>query len=443
MRRLVGLLVFLFPLAASLGPVVRVGPLAIARVVAVLLMGLAVLAVWRTRRIPVVAVWILLLWLLWLGWGFATLRPGGSGAKEILSVMLGLGASAAVVVLAGERPGQGPGTSRALLRTMTRGWLFAWLVVCLPVLWELATGRHLWNYLEGAAQWIRDSSVDVASYMVNPNLLAMFLVSAMAMMMVGWRLETGWLRHAMAAAIVASPVLCWFTNSRLVVLLMPVMLVWFCLQLDWVGRMRRLWAALALVAVLGIAFLLAPMPWGAPEPNTGSLAQRAGLYKNGWYMVWHSLGLGVGAGQFETQLAGGLAPFDIHDGPQNPHSGLFETAGQYGVGIAALALALLAAVFVMSLPVLRRRWSDPALQSMRWALVLFVPLVVPLAFANSSWLDSSVAFLQVTGIALAAHVLATNPSAPVPRWQPARRSGLAPRQRTLTRACRGSQPATR
>lgn len=437
-QRLTRLLVFLLPVAASLGPVVRIGPLAVARVVTILLMGLAVSAVVRHRRLPQVSAWLLLLLVVWLGWGFASMR-GLSGMKELFAVAVGLGSCVALPALA--RPDDdGP---RDLLRTLTRGWLFGWLVACPPVLWEVATGRHFPNYLEGAALWIRLSSKDAASYMVNPNLLAYFMVSAMAMMIVGWHLEGGRLRWLHLACILATPVLCGFTGSRLIQAVMPLMLLWFVARTPWFQALRRVWAALVVAGLALATVVVASTRFGAPTPKAGSVAQREALYQNGFHMIWSSLGLGVGAGGFEEQVATRKAPFDILGGPQNPHSGLFEIASQYGIGIAALAIGALLALFLLCLPAVLRGWQDPVVQGIGWDLSLFSLLVLPLSFANSSWLDSSVAFAQLATLALAASVLVLGPRSTRPRWWTGSPRGLTRHDRVLAHACRQGSPLTR
>ncbi|ROR54701.1 teichuronic acid biosynthesis protein TuaE [Luteococcus japonicus] len=431
-RRAALLLVFLFPLATSLGPIVRVGPFAVARVVTLALVGLAGLIVLRRRELPHVAVWTLTYTCLWLGWGFAR-ETSGEGAKELLSVAVGMLTAVAVVAVAGGAAGGERDSAADWLRVYTRGWFLAWLCTSVPAVWEIATGKHLWNYRSDAAEWIRESATDIASYMVNPNLFAFFLVSAMAMLMVGHALERGWWRRAYALAICLTPAICFPTNSRLLQLVSPVLLLWFLAQFPAFWTWARRAAPLVVVAILGLAWTVMTTPGSEPKPDVGSTAQREALYRNGWYLLWRTLGLGTGPGRFEEDLRSGVAPFDTYGGPVNPHSGLFETASQYGVGIAALGLALLLVVGILTWPAVQRRWQDPMQHSMRWSLLALVVVCLPMSFANSTWLDSSTAFAQLAGICLATHVLLVNRAEPLPRWS-SQPSGPQRLPRLLARA---------
>lgn len=424
------LLVFLLPLACSFGPMVMIGPLAAGRVAAAGLIGAGALVAWQRGRISRVATGMLLLWLLWLLWGFATVRST-DGLNELLSVALGLGAATAGVAAVGSArrvmdPDTPPAASPASRRggdgpmdwlvICCRGWLLGWVATGIPAVIEITTGRHMPNYRSDAPQWIRDIATDAASYMVNPNLYAFFLISAMGMLMVGWVVDTGRLRRLYALGIIASPMICWFTNSRLVTLFTLVFLGWFMVQFGWARKLMGYGA----VATLGLLVLAIPMiahlKVGVPKPHKGSDAVREALYRNGWHMMWTTGGVGVGPGEFEAQFPLGKAPFDTLNGPHNPHSGLFEVGSQYGVLVLVVGLALLLGAIALGWSSLQRQWVRAEQRSLRWVLLGLTLAVVPLSFANSSWLDSSVAFAQLAGLALLANALIEQPVEPQPAW---------------------------
>ncbi|MGO4957468.1 O-antigen ligase family protein [Luteococcus sp. Sow4_B9] len=439
-------LLLVLPTAASFGPIIRIGPLTAARLVSVLLVGCAGLYVLRVHKaIPRTALAVLALLFVWGSWGFARLQDP-SGGRELFSVMIGLATIVAVLCVVG--PVASADRDRALgwLRSMTRGWLLGWFVACLPACWEIATGRHLWNYREDAPLWIRQTAVDIASYMVNPNLFAFFLAAAMGMLMISFWLERGWRRWLGAACVLVSPVICWFTGSRLIILVVLIYWAAFVLQLG--GRqLARIGAAVALLGLLLLLPSLLRAPWGVPTPNVGSNAQRAALYRNGWYMIWHSGGLGIGPGGFEQEIKTARAPVDTLGGPANPHSMLFELASQYGLLLAALALGLLAVVVVRTTPAAVRSWPAKWVWGLNVNTALLALFVLPAGFANSSWLDSSVSFIQLAGLAMVFQVLLGLRALPRPQWRHETPAGLlsrgGPRQllRRTTRSKQSSRHA--
>ncbi|WP_203568886.1 O-antigen ligase family protein [Aestuariimicrobium ganziense] len=432
-ERAARLLLFLLPVAASVGPMIRIGPLALARVVVAGLVALAVLLVWRRGELPRVAVWLLLFLGAWMAWGIFRVH-GEEGQRELLSVAVGLLTLVATVSVAGRDTTSQRSDPMSWLRTSTRGWLLGWFAVSLPALWEISTGRHLWNYREDSAPWIRLVATDAASYMVNPNLFAMFLAAAMGMLMVGWVVDSPRVRWLYAMAVVATPVIAWFTGSRLVILVLPLYLAGFLIQFRWARWLAAAGAGLVMLAVVYVIPGVMAQPWGAPEPTGGSVAMREALYRNGWYMMWDTLGFGVGPGQFESQVLSGQAPYDTLGGPPNPHSGLFETGSQYGVVILVMGLALFGAALVLSWPALERRWTDPTWRRLRWLLLMLTLTCLPLSFANSAWLDSSVAFVQMGGMALMAHVLLEARIQPLPTWSGRGTAATLPTSRRLLRA---------
>ena len=104
--------------------------------------------------------------------------------------------------------------------------MFAWIVAVIPAIYEIVSGKHLPNYLSSSPGWVRESSDDIASYFVNPNPFAYFLCAAMAVFIMASRLEKRWVRNVMLVCCALSPVIIYPTNSRLVLAVSLVMLVW-------------------------------------------------------------------------------------------------------------------------------------------------------------------------------------------------------------------------
>jgi len=365
------------------------------RLLAIALLGLVVLL---RDRIGVIAQVLLVVTAIWLAWGLFLVQAGGNGYKELLGVAVGMITVITMTMAA---------RSRRWLIRLCRAWLIGMLVTGLPGLGELITGKHLPNYRLGSPDWIRTSATDIASFMVNPNLFAYFLVVGMTVMIVGWQMETGRLMRLLyfVTALVAA-VLVVFTGSRLCLAAAAVLLVWM------VVRSRALSWTVAVLTVIGVAAglaggylpeVLAGVTQFIHDLSSTSGQSRLHLYQNGLWMLLRSDGLGIGPAQFQTLVA--QAPWPTYDSV-DPHSGFTEVFSGYGLVIGSALLALVAAALIAALrgdwrqyPLRQARTSY--LRSLLLQAVAVSLLISPmLALANSSFLRATVAWAQMGTVAV-------------------------------------------
>ena len=240
-------LLFLMPVVASLGSVVSIGGFAAARPLAAVLVVVTFLVTPRWNR---VSIWIVVLIVCWLVWGLV--MPHGTDAfKRLLSIALSLASVLAFVLY--------PWT-RERLRLLGRAWLFAWIVAVIPAIYEIVSGKHLPNYLSSSPGWVRESSDDIASYFVNPNPFAYFLCAAMAVFIMASRLEKRWVRNVMHVCCALSPVIIYPTNSRLVLAVSLVMLVWMVATREVVRPRLKLLTAVSVTLVMVAVVVLISSP---------------------------------------------------------------------------------------------------------------------------------------------------------------------------------------
>ncbi len=398
-------LIFLLPVVSSMGSLVTVGPLALARPLAAVLVVTALLSLERWTRL---ASWILGLAIIWLGLGILGLRST-ENANEWLSVALGMATILACVVYVRDR-----GT----LRLMTRSWLFAWAVAALPGFWEIASGNHLPNYLEGSDGWVREASTDIASFLVNPNAFAYFLAASMVFVALGLRLEIGPLRGLNLAALLLTPVLAFFAGARTIMAVSAVILLWAVWDRGWFRRFHGWLVPLgglgSTLAVLAVA--LSPSAQAAlADQIAGSGIERFNLYRNGWWMFVTTGGVGVGPGRFEDTIAGRWAPYDTGSAV-NPHSGVFEILSQYGLVVAALIGAGLLSVAVIGSRGFLRSFPDAEERFMHQVLLVTAVTMPLTSFGNSTFLPSPIPWAE-TGMLLAVlAVIQLTGRGPEPDW---------------------------
>ncbi|VEI03117.1 Lipid A core - O-antigen ligase and related enzymes [Acidipropionibacterium jensenii] len=364
------------------------------RLLAVALLGLVVLL---RHRIGVLVQVLLVVTAVWLAWGLF-LAQGGPGYKELLGVAVGMVTVITMSMAA---------SSHRWLILLCRGWLLGMIVTGLPGFAELATGKHLPNYLSGSSAWVRRSSVDIASFMVNPNLFAYFLVVGMTVMVVGWQLETGRvMRILYFVTALLTPVLVLFTGSRLCLAAVALLFGWMMLRskvLTWTVAAVAVLGAVA--AVLGgyLPRIMAAITLAIHDLSSTSGQSRLHLYQNGFWMLLHSAGLGIGPAQFQTAVL--AAPWPTY-ASIDPHSGFTEVFTGYGVLIGCVLLALVTAAVVQAVrgdwrlnPA--RRGGTPYLQSLLMQAVAVSLLMSPmLAMANSSFLKGTVVWAQMGSLAV-------------------------------------------
>ena len=397
-------LLFLMPVVASLGSVVSIGGFAAARPLAAVLVVVTFLVTPRWNR---VSIWIVVLIVCWLVWGLV--MPHGTDAfKRLLSIALSLASVLAFVLY--------PWT-RERLRLLGRAWLFAWFVAVIPAIYEIVSGKHLPNYLSSSPGWVRESSDDIASYFVNPNPFAYFLCAAMAVFIMASRLEKRWVRNVMLVCCALSPVIIYPTNSRLVLAVSLVMLVWMVATREVVRPRLKLLTAVSVTLVMVAVVVLISSPaimnriFNSFE---GSGSDRLKLYMNAIWMFLSTFGLGIGPGMFENTMRRNRVPYITHEAV-NPHSGVFEILSQYGFLIAALVGAALIAVAWRGMRGIGRIDEAPEYRMIRQGVVITAIMIPVLSFGDSTFLDSPIAWIQVATL-LGFYCAYRQIARPVPKW---------------------------
>lgn len=398
------MLLFLMPVVASLGSVVSIGGFAAARPLAAVLVVVTFLVTPRWNR---VSIWIVVLIVCWLVWGLV--MPHGTDAfKRLLSIALSLASVLAFVLY--------PWT-RERLRLLGRAWLFAWIVAVIPAIYEIVSGKHLPNYLSSSPGWVRESSDDIASYFVNPNPFAYFLCAAMAVFIMASRLEKRWVRNVMLVCCALSPVIIYPTNSRLVLAVSLVMLVWMVATREVVRPRLKLLTAVSVTLVMVAFVVLISSPaimnriFNSFE---GSGSDRLKLYMNAVWMFLSTFGLGIGPGMFENTMRRNRVPYITHEAV-NPHSGVFEILSQYGFLIAALVGAALIAVAWRGMRGIGRIDEAPEYRMIRQGVVITAIMIPVLSFGDSTFLDSPIAWIQVATL-LGFYCAYRQIARPVPKW---------------------------
>jgi len=397
-------LLFLMPVVASLGSVVSIGGFAAARPLAAVLVVVTFLVTPRWNR---VSIWIVVLIVCWLVWGLV-MPHGPDALKRLLSIALSLASVLAFVLY--------PWT-RDRLRLLGRAWLFAWIVAVIPAIYEIVSGKHLPNYLSSSPGWVRESSDDIASYFVNPNPFAYFLCAAMAVFIMASRLEKRWVRNVMLVCCALSPVIIYPTNSRLVLAVSLVMLVWMVATREVVRpRLKLLTAVSVTLAVVAFVVLISSPAIMNRIFNSfeGSGSDRLKLYMNAIWMFLSTFGLGIGPGMFEDTMRRNRVPYITHEAV-NPHSGVFEILSQYGFLIAALVGAALIAVAWRGMRGIGRIDEAPEYRMIRQGVVITAIMIPVLSFGDSTFLDSPIAWTQVATL-LGFYCAYRQIARPVPKW---------------------------
>lgn len=382
----------LLPLLSGMGSAVSIAGVAPVRPFALVFAAVAAIRLMRSPAQTLLGWMVVAGALGWVGWGF--LYPGADDAvSELASIGLGMATVWALVA----RP-----ASRTDVNYFAAGWAGAWVISVVPAFWEILTGDHLPNYLEGSSDYVRSASTDIASFFMNPNLFAYFLAVAMVMLAAGAAFTPSLpVRRVYWSFAAATPVIIAFTGSRLTLAVSLGILVW----LVWAwhpGRVRRLLAAgaVAFLTLAAVLLLLAPqLVEQIGQEFAGSGVERINLYRNGIWMLQESAGFGVGPGRFEELMVVDTPPFDT-GGALNPHSGVFEVASQYGIGVSAAAFGVLAAVAWFGLRGFVGSFRDQNESIVRQSILVSALSLPVLSFANSTFLDSPIAWAHIASIAM-------------------------------------------
>ena len=287
----------------------------------------------------------------------------------------------------------------------------------IPAIYEIVSGKHLPNYLSSSPGWVRESSDDIASYFVNPNPFAYFLCAAMAVFIMASRLEKRWVRNVMLVCCALSPVIIYPTNSRLVLAVSLVMLVWMVATREVVRPRLKLLTAVSVTLVMVAVVVLISSPaimnriFNSFE---GSGSDRLKLYMNAIWMFLSTFGLGIGPGMFENTMRRNRVPYITHEAV-NPHSGVFEILSQYGFLIAALVGAALIAVAWRGMRGIGRIDEAPEYRMIRQGVVITAIMIPVLSFGDSTFLDSPIAWIQVATL-LGFYCAYRQIARPVPKW---------------------------
>lgn len=390
-------LIGLLPVSATLARYLPSGALMPFRLVALALIGTALLQFWDERRTPARGVFLGVAGVgsCFIGFGaVAVLRFGLGSIDDAAQVMLVIAATGAVAVLVRRR--------RTLIALLA-GWLISALGSAVVGVWEITTGNHLplngpasmhagvipgWNY--------------IAAFFDNPNLyayhcaLSFLLLPALFVV-----LPKPWRWACIPAAVLFLVLLAW-TGGRIAVLGLAVG------TLAWAAR-HRLSRRLALIGTT----LLVLLTWvGAPgfgrvsEVVTNLLVEateqgasvwvRIQLVRSAWWMAQQSNFLGVGPGGFGRWALRPDNPFPW-ESLSNAHWGVSEVIAEYG----AITLgALIVAMVVAAVLAWRRsiRWPGLAWGLDRVFLFVPVPLVIAWPFlsaSHSSWLRQPLSALHI------------------------------------------------
>ena len=412
---------FGMPFLASLGSVVTVAGLAAARPWAMATLVAVLLAGPKLNR---TAKWVIFLTVLWTLSGLMNIHT-----PQVIRPFLGLPVSLVGVLATTLFP-----WDLDRLRWLARGWLAAWVCAVIPALIELATGRHLPNYLSSSPAWVRERSDDIASYFVNPNPFAFFLCSAMIALVTTSALEGPKLRKVMLACAGITPILIYFTNSRAILAVSLLVLVWLILSATPLRHhVRQSVAGLMVLASTCLVFLVTNTNFTtsllAGFERSGS--SRLGLYLNAAWMYLQSWGLGIGPGMFEELMKSGSYPFPT-DGAINPHSGVFEILSQYGFVISAFVGAALVVLVIRGLQLHSRSYADKRAKPLLQGIIMFAVTLPALSFGDSRFLDSPIAWAHIS-MMLAIWTAFSATMKPMPQWSKHRTAELPSKFRVARR----------
>ena len=415
-RRSVDLMVLVLPLAAACGSFIRVvGPIFGFRVVLLIFLGITALK-YRSLPLPLEYRSVRLftfLAIVWLLVGYVSILwavDKVAAIKELFSVSLGLALVIGFLTQCA--------SSDSIARNLIRGWVIAFMGTGVIGIYERLSGHHLSNYRFGQVQ----TSVDlrlVATFFGNPNAYAAFLVTAFPFLL--WGLMTARSKSSrlfFVANLSALLVLLLFTGSRLCLLAMFIQgLVAVIIIATRPYRLAAIAGSVLVVAAI-LTGITAPLARAFPflshkifsdggvtalvqevASPSGSGGVRLNLVKDGLWMVSQTRGVGVGAGNFEANVA--KAPFSAYP-IINPHDLWIEVLSQYGVLVFLLFVTWLIWCLLVGFRLLNHKAVAVTAAAKPLGLTIVVSVVgnVLAAMANSSYLESSInwVFLGSLGV---------------------------------------------
>lgn len=264
------------------------------------------------------------------------------------------------------------------LRGARLGWTLGLALCVLTAVVEIVTGTHLWVPADQA--WAIQSRTVVSGPFHNPNDFAVVL-TAMISGTIAYRVDVtdGRRRLLLTALIVMGGIVVVLTESRgglLALVAVLVMHAWRAWRTrahvrhpGLPGAPRRVWpwvATAALAAALAVSVFPSPRTSPVARVVAGVTAEgtarsdhlRIDLVRAGLRYFEESDGLGTGAGSFEPLLAA-----DPNPGVSTRtwlHNSFVEILLQYGLVVALLLGALVAAIAVAALQRPRGASSEQA-----------------------------------------------------------------------------------
>ena len=382
----------LLPLLSGMGSAVSIAGVAPVRPFALVFAAVAAIRLMRSPAQTLLGWMVVAGALGWVGWGF--LYPGADDAvSELASIGLGMATVWALVA----RP-----ASRTDVNYFAAGWAGAWV--------DLGCARVLGDFDGRSPSQLPRGFLGLCAERVDGHRVVLHEPEPLRVFPRGRHGDAGRgaaftpslpVRRVYWSFAAATPVIIAFTGSRLTLAVSLGILVW----LVWAwhpGRVRRLLAAgaVAFLTLAAVLLLLAPqLVEQIGQEFAGSGVERINLYRNGIWMLQESAGFGVGPGRFEELMVVDTPPFDT-GGALNPHSGVFEVASQYGIGVSAAAFGVLAAVAWFGLRGFVGSFRDQNESIVRQSILVSALSLPVLSFANSTFLDSPIAWAHIASIAM-------------------------------------------
>lgn len=379
---------FLLPILVTVALYLPSGLLMPARLVTLLLAGLAV-AQFLFRREPLpgglgVAVGAVCVVLVVCGIVGAIRFPGASSIEVATVLFLLLGLAASLVL----------SDSLRFVGALIAGWEVSAALAAVVAIWEVVAARHLplsvgTRSFEGVEGWN-----EITSFFDNPNLYAYHCVVALLLLPIAWVLlgRSRW-RWALPFQALLLAGLLVRSHGQMAFMAFVLGLAWWCLRSRW-GRIALLGG---LVTVAGTMALRLPPGWnlyrfvevaldGLRWEDKSSYI-RAHLVQTGWWISERTGFLGAGPGGFERMALDEANPHRS-TGFSNAHWGMIEVLVNYGAPTLVVLLAVLAAGVVWAARSARRLriGGDSAGAAVMFGagvLALTLPVV---SMSHSTWL---------------------------------------------------------
>ena len=379
---------FLLPILVTVALYLPSGLLMPARLVMLLLAGIAVAQFFSCRG-PLpggvgVAVGAVCAVLIACGIVGAIRFPGASSVEVATVLFLLVGLAASLVL----------SDSLRFVGALIAGWEVSAALAAVVAIWEIVTARHLplsvgTRSFEGVEGWN-----EITSFFDNPNLYAYHCVVALLLLPIAWVLlgRSRW-RWALPFQALLLAGLLVRSHGQMAFMAFVLGLAWWCLRSRW-GRIALLGG---LVTVAGTMALRLPPGWnlyrfvevaldGLRWEDKSSYI-RAHLVQTGWWISERTGFLGAGPGGFERMALDEANPHRS-TGFSNAHWGMIEVLVNYGAPTLVVLLAALAAGVVWSVRSARRLriGGDSAGAAVMFGagvLALTLPVV---SMSHSTWL---------------------------------------------------------